>query len=91
MKHGGQTILWELWAALCLCTVLALPPGSACSRMPGILWPGLVLAIAVPTGWAVWGVCAQLPAPLPPEQPLADARPFDLAALCDLAPPAAVP
>ena len=30
MKHSGQTILWELWAALCLCTALVLPPGSPC-------------------------------------------------------------
>ena len=22
MKHSGQTVLWELWAALCLCTAL---------------------------------------------------------------------
>ena len=28
MKHSGQTVLWELWAALCLCTALVLPPGS---------------------------------------------------------------
>ena len=26
MKHSGQTVLWELWAALCLCTALVLPP-----------------------------------------------------------------
>ena len=30
MKHSGQTVLWELWAALCLCTALVLPPGSPC-------------------------------------------------------------
>ena len=28
MKRSGQTVLWELWAALCLCTALVLPPGS---------------------------------------------------------------
>ena len=26
MKRSGQTVLWELWAALCLCTALVLPP-----------------------------------------------------------------
>lgn len=88
MKHSWQTLLWELWAALCLCTGLSFGPlvGS-----PALVWPGLALAGVVPLGWAAFCVWAQLPAPLPPEQPLEPARPFDFATLCDLEQPAAVP
>ena len=77
MKHSGQTVLWELWAALCLCTVLVLP--------------GLALAAAVPTAWAAWALFAEPPDPLPPEQLLGPVSEFDLAALCDFEQPAAVP
>ena len=44
MKHSGQTVLWELWAALCLCTALVLPPGSPWLHEPALLYPGLMLA-----------------------------------------------
>ena len=91
MKHSWQTLLWELWAALCLCTALSFPPGRAWARSPALVWPGLALAAAVPAAWAVWAVQAQLPPPLPPEQRLEPACPFDLGTLCDLGPPAAVP
>lgn len=37
MKHSGQTVLWELWAALCLCTALVLPPGSPWLHEPALL------------------------------------------------------
>ena len=42
MKHSGQTVLWELWAALCLCTALVLPPGSPWLHEPALLYPGLI-------------------------------------------------
>ena len=45
MKRSGQTVLWELWAALCLCTALVLPPGSPWLREPALLYPGLSLAV----------------------------------------------
>ena len=40
MKRSGQTVLWELWAALCLCTALVLPPGSPWLHEPALLYPG---------------------------------------------------
>ena len=52
MKHSGQTVLWELWAALCLCTALVLPPGSPWLHEPALLYPGLSLAVLVPAAWA---------------------------------------
>ena len=62
MKHSGQTVLWELWAALCLCTALVLPPGSPWLHEPALLYPGLSLAVVVPAAWAVssarWGSCS---------------------------------
>ena len=58
MKHSGQTVLWELWAALCLCTALVLPPGSPWLHEPALLYPGLMLAAVVPAAWAVWWVSA---------------------------------
>ena len=85
MKHSGQTVLWELWAALCLCTALVLPPGSPWLHEPALLYPGLSLAVVVPAAWAVWWVA------LPPERLLGPVSEFDLAALCDLEQPAAVP
>ena len=54
MKHSGQTVLWELWAALCLCTALVLPPGSPWLHEPALLYPGLSLAVLVPAAWAAW-------------------------------------
>ena len=63
MKHSGQTILWELWAALCLCTALVLPPGSPWLHEPALLYPGLSLAVVVPAAWAVWWMAV-------PPQPL---------------------
>lgn len=85
MKYQWTTLLWELWTALCLCTVLQFPPGSTWSREPAILWPGLALAVAVPFGWAVWGLWSELPQPLPPEQPLEPVRSFAAARLWEQA------
>ena len=81
MKHSGQTVLWELWAALCLCTVLVLPPGSPWLHEPALLYPGLSLAVVVPAAWAAWWM-ALPPQPLPPEQLLEPVRRQSLAALC---------
>ena len=81
MKHSGQTVLWELWAALCLCTVLVLPPGSPWLHEPALLYPGLSLAVAVPAAWAAWWV-ALPPQPLPPEQLLEPVQRQSFAALC---------
>ena len=67
MKHSGQTVLWELWAALCLCTALVLPPGSPWLQEPALLYPGLSLAVLVPAAWAAWWMAVP-PQPLPPEQ-----------------------
>ena len=53
MKHSGQTVLWELWAALCLCTALVLPPGSPWLHEPALLYPGLSLAAVVPAAGGV--------------------------------------
>ena len=64
MKRSGQTVLWELWAALCLCTALVLPPGSPWLHEPALLYPGLSLAAVVPAAWVVWWV-ALPPQPLP--------------------------
>ena len=41
MKRSGQTVLWELWAALCLCTALVLPPGSPWLHEPALWWMAL--------------------------------------------------
>ena len=81
MKHNGQTVLWELWAALCLCTALVLPPGSPWLHEPALLYPGLALAALVPAAWAVWWVAVP-PKPLPPEQLLQPVQRQRLAALC---------
>ena len=75
MKHSGQTVLWELWAALCLCTALVLPPGSPWLHEPALLYPGLSLAAGGPA----------------PVQLLEQAPGFDFATLCDFERPAAVP
>ena len=76
MKRSGQTVLWELWAALCLCTALVLPPGSPWLHEPALLYPGLSLAAV-----AVWWVVVP-PQPLPPEQLLEPVQRQSLAALC---------
>ena len=49
-------------------------PGSEALTYPAVLWPGLVLAAAVPAGWAFWALAEQ-PAPLPPEQLLEKQKP----------------
>ena len=76
MKHRWTTLLWELWAAQVLCTAAAM-------------LPGLGLAAAVPTAWFVWGVWAEPPLPLPPEQLLEPPRTLDPATLLDLPEPVA--
>lgn len=58
---------------------------------PALVLPGLALAAAVPTAWAAWALFAEPPDPLPPERLLGPVSEFDLAALCDLEQPAAVP
>ena len=63
----------DLWAALCLCTALVLPPGSPWLHEPALLYPGLMLAAVVPAAWAVWWVVVP-PQPLPPEQLLEPVR-----------------
>ena len=91
MKHRWMTLLWELWAAQVLCTAAAMLPGSRVCTMPGLALPALGLAAAVPTAWAAWALFAEPPDPLPPERLLGPVSEFDLAALCDLEQPAAVP
>ena len=49
-------------------------PGSEALTYPAVLWPGLVLAAAVPAGWAFWALAEQ-PAPLPPERLLEKQKP----------------
>ena len=49
----------------------------------------LALAAAVPTAWFVWGVWAEPPLPLPPEQLLEPPRTLDPATLLDLPEPVA--
>ena len=51
--------------------------------------PALGLAAAVPTAWFVWGVWAEPPLPLPPEQLLEPPRTLDPATLLDLPEPVA--
>ena len=68
MKQDWSTMLWEGWTALTLCAAAALPPGSPWASAPGIVWPGLALAVGVPLAWGLWGVLDALPAALPPEQ-----------------------
>ena len=72
MRETLATILWEGWTALVLCAAAVFLPGSEALTYPAVLWPGLVLAAAVPTGWAFWALAEQ-PAPLPPEQLLEQA------------------
>ena len=88
MKHRWTTLLWELWAAQAACAATALLPGSAFGICPALALPGLALAAAVPAAWAAWAVLAEPPVPLPPEELLAPAPPFDFSALCDFEPAA---
>ena len=81
MKHRWTTLLWELFAAQLLCTAAAMLPGSRVCTMPGLALPALGLAAAVPTAWFVWGVWAEPPLPLPPEQLLEPPRTLDPATL----------
>lgn len=64
MRETLATILWEGWTALVLCAAAVFLPGSEALTYPAVLWPGLVLAAAVPAGWAFWAL-AERPAPLP--------------------------
>ena len=89
MKHRWTTLLWELFAAQLLCTAAAMLPGSRVCTMPGLALPALGLAAAVPTAWIVWGVWAEPPLPLPPEQLLEPPRTLDPATLLDLPEPVA--
>lgn len=89
MKHRWTTLLWELFAAQVLCTAAAILPGSRVCTMPGLALPALGLAAAVPTALFVWGVWAEPPLPLPPEQLLEPPRTLDPATLLDLPEPVA--
>ena len=74
MRETLATILWEGWTAIVLCAAAVLLPGSEALTYPAVLWPGLVLAAAVPAGWVFWALAEQ-PAPLPPEQLLEKQKP----------------
>ena len=88
MRETLATILWEGWTALVLCAAAVFLPGSEALTYPAVLWPGLVLAAAVPAGWVFWALAEQ-PAPLPPEQLLEPPRTLDPATLLDLPEPVA--
>lgn len=64
MRETLATILWEGWTALVLCAAAVFLPGSEALTYPAVLWPGLVLAAAVPAGWVFWALAEQ-PAPCP--------------------------
>ena len=49
---------------LVLCAAAVFLPGSEALTYPAVLWPGLVLAAAVPAGWVFWALAEQ-PAPCP--------------------------
>ena len=74
MRETLATILWEGWTALVLCAVAVFLPGSEALTYPAVLSTDLVLAAAVPAGWAFWALAEQ-PAPLPPEQLLEKQKP----------------
>ena len=59
MRETLATILWEGWTALVLCAAAVFLPGSEALTYPAVLWPGLVLAATVPTGWAFWALAEQ--------------------------------
>ena len=46
---------------LVLCAAAVFLPGSEALTYPAVLWPGLVLAAAVPAGWAFWALAEQPP------------------------------
>ena len=76
------------------CSAGAVHGGGNAARqpvctMPGLALPALGLAAAVPTAWFVWGVWAEPPLPLPPEQLLEPPRTLDPATLLDLPEPVA--
>ena len=50
MRETLATILWEGWTARVRCAAAVFLPGSEALTFPGVLWPGLVLAAAVPAG-----------------------------------------
>lgn len=56
-------------------------------RWTTLLWE--LFAAQVPTAWFVWGVWAEPPLPLPPEQLLEPPRTLDPATLLDLPEPVA--
>lgn len=62
-------------------------------RWTTLLWElfaaQLLCTAAVPTAWFVWGVWAEPPLPLPPEQLLEPPRTLDPATLLDLPEPVA--
>ena len=63
------TIFWEGWMAQALCAAAVFCPGSAALHYPAVLWPGLLLAAAVPAVWTLWWLWAEK-APLLPEEEL---------------------
>ena len=75
MRETLATILWEGWTALVLCAAAVFLPGSEALTYPAVLWPGLVLAAAVPAGCQAFWALAEQPAPLPPEQLLEKQKP----------------
>ena len=64
MRETLATILWEGWTALVLCAAAVFLPGSEALTYPAVLWPGLVLAAAVPAGWVFWALAEQITEPL---------------------------
>ena len=74
-RNGGSNrgALIALLVLLIIAAAVFLP-GSEALTYPAVLWPGLVLAATVPTGWAFWALAEQ-PAPLPPEQLLEKQKP----------------
>ncbi|MGN0707622.1 MAG: peptidoglycan synthetase [Faecalibacterium sp.] len=90
MKNNWEPVLWESWSALALCAASVLPPGSPFGRTTGIVWPGLALAVLVPTAWALWGLWAQPQTSPGPEQLLEPAGALsepvrEAVSACDLA------
>jgi len=64
MRETLATILWEGWTALVLCAAAVFLPGSEALTYPAVLWPGLVLAAAVPAAGVLGaGGAARAPAP----------------------------
>ena len=74
MRETLATILWEGWTALVLCAAAVFLPGSEALTYPAVLWPGLVLAAAVPAGSVFWSL-PEKTAPLPQEKLLKKQKP----------------